>query len=143
MSVPTNEELLRRLVESVASGLSLRAAARNVGVGERRARRWKTLPSYQRYLTELRKETFNQVVDRMASATLQAQAKVVRALAKDDLPDELSVKALSTMSSALVALHARLGPAGEGHQGVPGGIVVPGLDARFEAKPEPEGGSDG
>jgi hypothetical protein len=143
---PPNADLLRRLAETVAGGMSLRGAARHVGVSERQSRRWQKLPIYQKYLTQLRQDVFNQVVDRMASVVLLAEGKLVKVLESDDVPPGLVVKALGEAAAALSSLHSRFGPAGEGPQGAGGGgITVPGLDARFEAKPKPEaeGGVDG
>jgi hypothetical protein len=139
MPKPFPDDAIRRLAEAVASGLSVRAAAKSLGVPERTARRWAKLPKYQRYLAELRKETFNRVVDRMALLVLNAQSRVAKMLGKDKLDDEVTVRALSASTSGLVALVDRLGPAA-GPSGASGGLTVPRLDVRFEQAPEAAGG---
>jgi transposase-like protein len=136
------EDRIRRLAEAVVDGRSVRAAAAALGIPERTARGWVKYPLYQQYLSELRQQTFHRTVDVMASVTLKASLKVAAMLDGSAVADDTKVKALTASASALVALYARLG-AGAVSPAVPGGLTVPGLDARFEAAPESEAEGDG
>jgi hypothetical protein len=140
VSKPPPDDRVRRLAELVERGASVRAAAKAIDVHERTARRWAATSLFHQYIKELRKQSFNRTVDLMTRAAVKWAKRLGEMADEQGVDFADRVKAAHTSFGDLAALWDRAGPRAAGAAGPSGGLAVPGLDTRFEAAPEGDGG---
>ncbi|MCA1684528.1 MAG: hypothetical protein LC745_00790 [Planctomycetia bacterium] len=88
---------------SVARGLSLAAAAREVSVPESTARRWAADPGFPRRVIQIRQEIVSQSVGLLALLMIKAAIKLGKLI--DDPDSEVRLKACRAVNADFLALH--------------------------------------
>jgi hypothetical protein len=122
MPYKTPEAQVERLAVQVASGMSVCAASRKLGISERAGKRWSAKPEFQSTVEAIRKQVISQAVGTLTAGAVKASRTLVELLhksksddvrlraAKQILEGLLVIREGTELLDRLVELEARLAP---------------------------------
>lgn len=104
MPKKTTQSSIDYLAELIASGQSISAAARAVGIADRTARNLVTKPEFKRVVAELRHDVMAQISGKMSDVAMKAVAGLLKLVEDESLDAELRLKVCRGVVADWVAI---------------------------------------